>query len=308
MGDSKDLSIIIPVYNEKEQLLINCLQSIEHEMKKNLSINYEIIIIDDGSKEYIEQLINDYKVNHPIMDINYIKQQNMGVSAARNQGIKLATGKYITFIDSDDLISAPITIPSNINEDIIYFDMKLKTQNKEEYHSFSSDINNEQFMIPKDALRYLLGAKVDVFNGPVAKLFKREFLLENNIYFDNNLISGEDLIFNLKCLEIVNRVYYIPCSFYIYNYIYSSSNTRLSQYPEKLYQNINYNFNKINEYLIMFDIQDSQLNRIIINRYIQKIYLVSLKLNKDVSPQVSIRQLSIKNKIKYLLIKLNILI
>lgn len=86
------VSIIIPFYSNKEWL-IECLDSVKNQSYKN----YEIILINDGSKEYIEDICSDYS------NLLYIKHKNLGVSSARNTGILKSKGKYIAFLDSDDL-------------------------------------------------------------------------------------------------------------------------------------------------------------------------------------------------------------
>ncbi len=91
------ISVIIPVYNV-EKYLSQCLESVIHQTYKNL----EIIIVNDGSKDGSIDICNEYIKKDK--RIKYVYQKNMGLSAARNTGIKNATGDYIHFIDSDDFI------------------------------------------------------------------------------------------------------------------------------------------------------------------------------------------------------------
>lgn len=90
-------SIIIPVYN-LEDYITECLNSI-----KNLSINYEIIVINDGSKDNSLNKINEFADTYK-GEIIVIDQQNGGQSSARNAGINKASGDYLFFLDGDDFI------------------------------------------------------------------------------------------------------------------------------------------------------------------------------------------------------------
>ncbi len=116
------ISIIIPVYNT-EKYLRQCFESV---FRQTFS-EYEIICVNDGSTDSSQEIIEMYKErNDFIKNITYKK--NYGPSIARNAGLKVATGKYILFLDSDDMI-LPETLEglykcSEQNElDIIYFDM-----------------------------------------------------------------------------------------------------------------------------------------------------------------------------------------
>ena len=93
------LSIIIPVYNA-ENYISRCLDSIYHQ---DISPgDYETILIDDGSTDCTATILAEYASKYP--NIHIIAQKNSGASAARNTGIKLAHGEFITFIDADDYI------------------------------------------------------------------------------------------------------------------------------------------------------------------------------------------------------------
>lgn len=102
------ISIIIPVYNQAGHL-DNCLASI----KEQTCDNYEIIVIDDGSKDDIETVINKYR---PVFGekLYYFKQANQGASAARNRGAGMAKGEYLIFCDAD-IIMEPEMLESMLN-------------------------------------------------------------------------------------------------------------------------------------------------------------------------------------------------
>lgn len=102
-----NLSIIVPVYNV-ERYLVRCLESIVSEMCDD----YELILVDDGSTDASGMLCDEFAHNHPHSNVVVIHQSNGGLSAARNRGLEIARGAYITFIDSDDYIT-PHTITEN---------------------------------------------------------------------------------------------------------------------------------------------------------------------------------------------------
>ena len=92
-------SVIIPVYNS-EKYLKECLDSLVNQTFKD----FEIICINDGSTDNSKKLLEEYANKDD--RINVYSQENQGVGAARNYGMTLAKGKYINFLDSDDILSA----------------------------------------------------------------------------------------------------------------------------------------------------------------------------------------------------------
>lgn len=94
-----DMSIIVPVYNS-ERFLPKCLDSIVNQKTK---YKFEVICINDGSKDSSQDILNAYKTKYP--NIIVISQTNQGISRTRNRGIAEASGKYIGFVDNDDYLN-----------------------------------------------------------------------------------------------------------------------------------------------------------------------------------------------------------
>ena len=92
------ISVIVPIYNV-EKYLERCVESIINQTYKNL----EIILVDDGSPDNCPQMCDDYAKKDS--RIKVVHKKNGGLSDARNAGMKVATGEYVSFIDSDDYIS-----------------------------------------------------------------------------------------------------------------------------------------------------------------------------------------------------------
>ncbi|MCQ6558876.1 glycosyltransferase family 2 protein [Paenibacillus mendelii] len=96
------VSVVIPSYNN-ESLVIEAIQSVYNQAPDPCYQIYEVIVVDDGSMDRTEQVIEAYRTEHRLDTLIYIKQQNGGPSAARNTGMLRATGDVIAFLDSDDL-------------------------------------------------------------------------------------------------------------------------------------------------------------------------------------------------------------
>ena len=143
-----DLSIVLPAYNV-EQYIEECIDSI---LGQRTRYNYELIIVNDGSKDSTDEKIKKYNDNR----IKYIVQKNKGLSGARNTGINKSVGKYITFIDSDDVIAQDsienmMNAIINENADIVVGEHYKFTSEKDCWymHNNKRIIENDE----KDAVR-----------------------------------------------------------------------------------------------------------------------------------------------------------
>lgn len=189
------LSIIIPIYN-CEKYLMDCVESIIKSID-----DYEILLINDGSTDNSKQICDYYSKKY-----NFIKtynKKNGGVSSARNLGIKMASGKYIMFVDSDDKLEENWSILINKlkNSDIYYFNDQI-------------NINESK----QELLKYIVGNnKKNIFlSGPYSKAYNTDFIRESNILFDEKIINGEDMLFNIKCIQKTNNYKILNFSFYKY--------------------------------------------------------------------------------------------
>ena len=108
------LSIIVPVYNV-EKYLIRCLESIANQMTED----YELILVDDGSTDGSGALCDHFAQEHVELKIEVVHQANAGLSAARNRGMEIAQGEYITFVDSDDYVD-PYTFEVNMEYMVLH--------------------------------------------------------------------------------------------------------------------------------------------------------------------------------------------
>lgn len=219
---NKDISFIIPIYNTPSSILERCIRSIETQRK----ISFEIILVDDGSlPDYSRDYIN---IVRSYNDCYYLRQNNNGVSSARNLGLKAAKGRYVFFVDSDDVLVENALSSDDIKKqtaDIIIYNVIQKK--KKEQKIF--ELNLTPLSSKKEILPYFL--QNGLMNWCFAKLFARSFLLANNLKFDTNKISGEDFCFTLNCFYLAKKVKYVSRIVYIYDYSDETGIKRILKNP-----------------------------------------------------------------------------
>lgn len=211
------VSIIVPVYNAK-RFLRRLLDSICSQSYENI----EVLMIDDGSSDNSDEVINEYiKKDKRIV---YYRQYNSGVSAARNVGLSLATGEWVSFIDADDWIGEKYIeslIPEDNNCDLSISGL---VKINEKGHKTPWALFEDETIIKKGN-RVSCGIKdiMTRFNqysltGPVCKLFKLSIIKNNGIKFPLDMSFGEDSFFVFSYLNEVKRVYVVNDWEYFYYY------------------------------------------------------------------------------------------
>lgn len=197
------VTVIIPVYNS-EKYIGKCIESI---LKQTYN-DYEIMVVNDGSKDNSQKIIDEYKNKYP-EKIIAIKQENKGVSITRNESIKRANGKYIMFIDNDDYI------------DNDYIETFVREAEKDDYDIVLGGyrrITDKQKILKELKLQNKEWSKM-MIPAPWAKIYKKQYLIDNNITFLKNNI-GEDIYFNLKAMLLTKKIKIID---YIgYNWFYNT--------------------------------------------------------------------------------------
>lgn len=200
MSFNETITVIVPVYNNQEDLP-RCLQSLlEQDYKKT-----QIIVIDDGSKDGSGEICDKFAEQYS--NIEVIHQKNSGVSEARNNGIKQAKGDYICFVDSDDTMEKDaLTVMYN---NLIQYDADISMVGFKEvwpHRNVSYGENGETKVYSKEeALKeYMLMNRFSA--SPWAKLIKKS--LYEKIFFDKNIAIAEDKKYNLELLSLANTVCY----------------------------------------------------------------------------------------------------
>ena len=205
------LSIIIPVYNG-ETYLDDCIKSVSRQSFYDI----EIICVDDGSTDKSPTILDQWSQLDNRLKI--IHKQNSGVSSSRNVGLRNATGRFVTFVDADDLVRDDIysvsqKIIDHNNLDILIFAFEsipnkqivktgFPTDQVLSYHQlFSSNTRIQS----KNALCY---------NWRF--VFRMDILKDNNIYFDEKISIGEDMVFNIEAICHSKRIMVIDEPLYLY--------------------------------------------------------------------------------------------
>lgn len=252
------ISIIIPNYNG-EKFLIQCLDSVVNQNY----VNKEIIIVDDGSTDYSIEIIKKYIKKHSQDSIKFIFQSNLNASIARNEGIKVASGDYVLFLDSDDILENNIInkcikdIKKN-NADLLIGNYKIINENNIEIENNKDIIGGKEYNS-----KSILVKLFDVNPVPSNKIYNLKLIKDNNLVFGNVRI-GQDLNFYLKYLLVCNKVVTLDESIYKYrivaNSISRSKNFRIFDIVEsfndvKKYYEIKNSYSLYQEYIQVLELR-----------------------------------------------------
>lgn len=179
-----DISVIIPTYNRK-QLVVEAVNSALTQEPEN----YEIIVVDDGSTDGTIELLESLK-----LPINIIKKQNGGVSSARNAGIKQAKGRYIAFLDSDDLWLPGILnsqynfLQSHPAIPLVYTDQHINVQGKLlDTSRFSAKTYTHETMSKFDLPGFVQDTPIHI-----SSVMVRKSIFDEIGYFNESLHIHED--------------------------------------------------------------------------------------------------------------------
>ena len=235
------ISVIVPIYNT-EKYLPNCLDSITSQTHDNL----EIILVDDGSTDNSGKIADTYAKKDK--RIKVIHQKNAGQTAARNRGIKESTGDYLSFVDSDDQIE-PVFYSTLLK---LYKDNTSIAVCGHQYRRLKDNSSRNLYQSPlkprgKNETKKAYIIKLLVKDGRMYscnnKLFKKEYIKNNNILFDTSINFAEDTKFVLDYLNHAEgEIAYDMSPLYIYNFGTETSTVKTAATKwenwEKQYQDL----------------------------------------------------------------------
>ena len=255
-----DVSVIIPVYNVNNIVLYQCVKSV----LKQKEVDIEIFVIDDGSRSEYAKYCDELKTIDP--RIKVIHQKNQGVSVARNEGIKRSNGKWIAFVDADDWIEPNMLhimtyYGDKKNADIVLCDCFVNYNRKQvETHFFEEkeldldSIDKEKLILQVLSPR-MCNDKINVVDTgmPWAKLYKRSFIWEKEIFFDKTLRRMQDNIFNLYAYEYADSIFYIHLPLYHYR---KGMDSGICKYNPQIARIYDIYFQRVSEFINCFDKND----------------------------------------------------
>ena len=250
-------SIIVPVYNS-EQYIEKCLDSLLNQTYSN----YEVICVDDGSKDNSLKILREIEKNNPRLKV--IHQNNSGCVIARKNGVRKSSGEYCLFVDSDDWIDydALNILYKYINMyndvDILKFAIRYEPSGKimQQYDMINHLLSDEEIYQIKKEL--ITNSK---YNNLANQVFKKKLFDIDNQAFQNKINQGEDLIINLELFNKSKKIVLINEPLYHY-YINESSITRdnsIENLSKLINDNIYVNKERI-KYAEIFNIKDIDLN------------------------------------------------
>lgn len=213
-----EISVIVPVYNVEDKIQ-RCLDS----LKNQIFYDFEVILINDGSLDKSGEICEKYAAIDARFKV--IHQNNQGVSVARNKGISIAKGKYLTFVDSDDYVSADFlyvlytAIISN-NADIVmcnYYMISFKQDDTCMKHGYSTGNVLEQDEIKSVFYKHIKDNDCTIgYFSLWNKIYRSNLIKENHIFLDVDMSFGEDMMFVLQCLKFCNRIAFMEEALYYY--------------------------------------------------------------------------------------------
>ncbi len=210
MNENIKISVIVAVYNT-EPFLKKCLESITEQTYHNL----EIILIDDGSTDSSPAICDAYAAKDSRITVSH--HENRGLSAARNEGIRMATAAYITFVDSDDYIE-PDTyalVAEGIQQytpDLLFFREKsVDLSGKTIYVHGETPTGEIQLKDSAFAQERIIGQQI---NGMCDKVYRADIL--KNVHFEEGKVHGEDFLYNITALKQVKTAVFIDKIQYSY--------------------------------------------------------------------------------------------
>lgn len=295
----KKLSIIIPVYNA-EKTLKKCIESVLKQKDDEL----EILLINDGSTDSTEKIVEKYKEKNPKI-ISYYKKKNTGVADTRNYGVRKAKGKYILFLDSDDYLDIHLygLVKQYMEKDIDLIKFKLQKEN--EKGKVLETVNGPVFENKTGEQGFEeLYSKDVLLDSPCLYVIKKEIFTRNKLEFK---VGTEHEDFGLMPFVIVLAKTMISIHFYGYHYVQTDGSitrndnyekTRkkakdaLTQYDEALRKIDKYKINKKTAETLRIYYTNAILLKIeTLDKKDQKEYIKEIKKRK-MSKNIKVRNIT----------------
>lgn len=217
----------MPVYNA-EKYLGRALDSILHQTYKD----YEIILVDDGSKDESAQICEDYKKLTNIITI--INQKNAGVSVARNKAIDASRGEYLLFVDADDILFPETLhiVAQNLKEtnaDILRYEYQYIDENGANlYPNYNKNIRKKYVNHKMDVSSFMHNIMIDEYFMCV-NCYKKSIVDKYHLRLKEGCTYNEDTLFICRFLTHCNTLIYVPVVLYGYRKYNGAVTTKFTQ-------------------------------------------------------------------------------
>ena len=225
-------------------------------MKQTFS-DYEVILIDDGSKSYVADICLQYQKKDE--RFLYYRQENKGLAGARNTGLRNAGGEYVCFIDPDDWLNAAYletlySLISTSGADIAVVDTLVHYEHRTVENHFLDGGERVLTGTEKNALLYqLLSRKICSYSPPEiaagvtwAKMYRKHFLVENKIWSVEGLKRMQDSVMNLYAFDLASSIVYKPLCLYHYRKNEGSASNR---YNPHIVDDFEFYYREVEKYL-----------------------------------------------------------
>lgn len=197
------LQILVPQYKETDEIIKPLLDSIEIQQNVDLKNEVGVIIVNDGSNVHLSrELLDRYSYR---IDYYTNEKKNKGISATRNACLDYATAEYVMFCDADDMFYH-----------ICGLYVIFREINKGGFDTFVSDFIEEQREKRTNKPRYVMHNRDCTFVH--GKVHRRQYLLDNNIRWNEKLTLHEDGYFNTLCLVMTENIVFFPTPFYLWKW------------------------------------------------------------------------------------------
>ena len=255
-----EVSIIVPVFNT-EKWLSRCIESVLAQS----FLNYELILINDGSTDGSLQILNKYETNHKI---TIIDKKNEGVTVARKIGVEHARGAWIFFLDSDDKITEDSidTLFENINDDVDMIIGSYRCINKEKIHDVKYS-----YLEMIDCKKYTTDIiKMKIHVGIWGRLIRKNIFDSFSFDIPSAITKGEDFIMNVRLGQKCRKV--ILLSDIVYYYIIRDNSANKKKYEREyektfdklLFQSILQKYDSLRKIIFFYQFYRRIINRVLL--------------------------------------------
>lgn len=285
------ISVIVPYYQTDKELFDACAESILHDINADI----QLIIVDDGSGVKFHSICDEYLKDSRVRVFHLPHQ---GVSVARNYGIHVATGEWITFVDSDDKLEKDWYNKLNAHLNNSIYDIIIFNGYKNINGRLSKNIffvkENVDYGADEVLKNKLMGSALSVgffprgyrnhysLGSPCSKLYRNEFLKHNNLTFDPGVTFAEDTLFALNVYQQARHIVYIDL--YLYHYVLNFRSVT-NKFRPGLSNEMRFFFAKIKQFMDEHLLTNEYLSRAYYSRaYIELLRVMSLEFFNNKNP------------------------